>query len=232
MASEDITCFVGYVASGANQVETFRSRFAIRIFKREQLPFNSVESDKLSLRSYDTRDDDAIWSLHEWAIQETGVNPADVPGTEDLRTVETAYLETGGAFVVGTVDSEQPQDSQSNVTEQSPYTRSDLATHDGLLVAMGGILPNQAGHSDERDRPGAAELHRMRVAPTYQRRGYGKQILSELERRAAGGGFETLLATTSTRQSAAVEFYSERGYEQTGTSAAGSYELVHFEKQL
>ena len=191
-----------------------------------------MESNELSLRSYDTRDDDAIWSLHEWAIRETGVNPADVPGTRDLRTVETAYLETGGTFIVGTVDGENSQGDQLNEAEQSAYTISDLTTYDGLLVAMGGILPNQAGHSDERDRPGAAELHRMRVAPTHQRRGYGKQILRELERRAAATGFETLLATTSTRQSAALEFYSEQGYEQTGTSTAGSYELVHFEKEL
>ncbi|TKX57135.1 GNAT family N-acetyltransferase [Halorubrum sp. SS5] len=165
-------------------------------------------------------------------MRETGVNPADIPGTADLRTVETSYLETGGTFVVATVDGEQSYIDQSTETEQSGYTLSDLTTYDGLLVAMGGILPNQAGHSDERDRPGAAELHRMRVAPPQQRRGYGKQILRELERRAAANGFETLLATTSTRQSAALDFYAGQGYEQTGTSTAGSYELVHFEKQL
>lgn len=191
-----------------------------------------MESNELSLRTYDTRDDAAIWALHEWAIRETGVNPADVPGTADLRTVETSYLETGGTFVVGTVGGEQPQDDRSDVSGGSAHTVSDLATDDGLLVAMGGILPNQAGHSDERDRPGAAELHRMRVAPTHQRRGYGEQILSELERRAAATGFGTLLATTSTRQAAALEFYPEQGYERTGTSTAGSYELVHFEKEL
>lgn len=221
-----------YAASGTNRVEAFRSQFAIHIFKREQPPPNSVDPSELSLRSYDTRDDAAIWALHEWAIRETGVNPADVPGTADLRTVETSYLETGGTFVVGTVGGEESQLDHSSEAEQSAYTVPHLTTYDGLLVAMGGILPNQAGHSDERDRPGAAELHRMRVAPTHQRRGYGKQILSELERRAAAAGFETLLATTSTRQSAALEFYSEQGYEQTATSTAGSYELVHFEKQL
>ena len=44
--------------------------------------------------------------------------------------------------------------------------------------------------------------------------------------------FETLLATTSTRQSAALDFYASRGYERAATSAAGAYELVHFEKEL
>ena len=187
---------------------------------------------ELSLRSYEPRDDEAIWALHEWAMEETDVNIADIPGTEDLHTVETAYLETGGAFVVGTVNSEQPLDEQSTAAEQSAYTESDLATDDGLIVTMGGIVPNHAGHSDERDRPGAAEVHRMRVAPTHQRRGYGKQLLSELEQRAAAAGFETLLVTTSTRQSAALAFYAAQGYARTGSSTAGSYELVHFEKRL
>lgn len=191
-----------------------------------------MASNGLSLRAYDTRDDAAIWTLHEWAIQETGVNPADIPGTEDLQNVETAYLEAGGAFIVGIVDTKHPETDRSCESESSSHNVVDLTTHDGALVAMGGILPNQAGHSDERDRPRAAELHRMRVAPTHQRRGYGQQILGKLENRAAAAGFETLLATTSTRQSAALEFYPEQGYEQTATSTAGSYELVHFEKSL
>ncbi|TQR22273.1 hypothetical protein C9J85_08780 [Haloferax sp. wsp5] len=44
-------------------------------------------------------------------------------------------------------------------------------TFDGGLAAMGGFLPNDVGHADERTVPGAAELHRMRVAPSRQRRG-------------------------------------------------------------
>jgi GNAT superfamily N-acetyltransferase len=62
---------------------------------------------------------------------------------------------------------------------------------------MGGYVPNHAGRGDERDQPGAAELHRMRVAPSYQQNGYGRALFDELERRAAATGFETLLATTS-----------------------------------
>lgn len=71
----------------------------------------------------------------------------------------------------------------------------------------------------------------MRVELTHQRRGYGRQILDEPESRAAAGGFETLLATTSTRQTAALEFYHNQGYNRTATSTAGTYELVHFEEE-
>jgi len=176
----------------------------------------------LRLRTYDPRDEAAVWALHEWALRDTGVDPADVPGTDDLRAVEASYLNIGGGFVVGVVDA----------TDAGEASETDLATRDGTLAAMGGYLPNRAGHGEERDRPGAAELHRMRVAPPYQRRGYGRALLRELERRATAAGFGTLLATTSTRQAAALEFYRAHGYEATARSAAGTYELVHFEKEL
>jgi GNAT superfamily N-acetyltransferase len=191
-----------------------------------------VAPTQLSLRTYDPHDEAAVWALHEWAIAETGVDPSDIPGTDDLRTIEASYLDTGGDFVVGVVDADSPQPDPSPATTSASGDDIDLTTTDGTLAAMGGYLPNQAGHSDERDRPGAAELHRMRVAPPYQRRGFGRALLSDLERRAAAAGFDTLLATTSTRQAAALAFYAEQGCDRTGTSTAGAYELVHFKKDL
>jgi GNAT superfamily N-acetyltransferase len=190
-----------------------------------------VDPSQLSLRPYDPQDEAAVWALHEWAIAETGVDPADIPGTDDLRTIETSYLDAGGAFVVGIV-ADSPRRDPSLATPSASGKDTDLTTTDGTLAAMGGYLPNQAGHSDERDRPGAAELHRMRVAPPYQRQGFGRALLADLEARAAAAGFDTLLATTSTRQSAALSFYAEQGYDRTATSTAGAYELVHFEKRL
>ncbi len=190
-----------------------------------------MDANELSLRSYDPRDDAAVWALHEWAMRETGVDPSDIPGTDDLRSVTASYLDSGGAFVVGVVDAD-PSSGDLPGDSTSAREVDELATHDGTLAAMGGYVPNEAGHGDERDRSGAAELHRMRVAPPSQRRGYGRALLDELERRAAADGFETLLATTSTRQSAALDFYASRGYERAATSAAGAYELVHFEKEL
>lgn len=190
-----------------------------------------MNATRLSLRAYDPRDEAAVWALHEWAIRETGVDPGDVPGTDDLRSIESSYVDVGGAFVVGTLG---PADA-ARVPASEPVAGESLdalATHDGTLAAMGGYVPNRAGHDDERDRPGSAELHRMRVAPPYQRRGYGRALLAGLERRAAADGFPRVLATTSTRQAAAVEFYRARGYERAATSTAGAYELVHFEKEL
>ena len=173
-------------------------------------------TDPIQFRSYDGRDADAVWRLHEWAIRATGNDPSDIPGTSDLQNIETRYFDTGGAFLVGVVpgDGELPE------------------TFDGGLAAMGGFLPNEVGHADERTVPGAAELHRMRVAPSRQRRGYGRSLLNQLEEHVAERGYEVLLATTSQSQPAAVAFYRDEGYREVSRSTQGEYELVHFEKQL
>ncbi|EMA18916.1 GNAT family N-acetyltransferase [Haloarcula argentinensis] len=174
-------------------------------------------TDQIQFRSYDDRDADAVWRLHEWAIRATGNDPSDIPGTSDLENIETRYFDSGGAFLVGVV----PDD-----TDELPQT------FDGGLAAMGGFLPNDVGHADERTVPGAAELHRMRVAPSRQRRGYGRNLLHKLEQQVAERGYEVLLATTSQSQPAAVAFYRDEGYQEVGRSTQGEYELVHFEKRL
>ncbi|OYR82541.1 hypothetical protein DJ72_09110, partial [Halorubrum distributum] len=156
---------------------------ATRAFKPVPWIRRSVDPTQLSLRTYEPPDETAVWALHEWAIAETGVDPSDIPGTDDLRTVETSYLDPGGDFVVGVVDADSPPVDPATTTTTVSGEDVDLTTTDGTLAAMGGYMPNLAGHGDERDRPGAAELHRMRVAPPYQRQGFGRALLSELERR-------------------------------------------------
>ncbi len=180
----------------------------------------------LRLRRYDERDAAAVWRLHELAMEPTATDPDDIPGTEDLRAVGERYLDAGGEFLVGVLP-----EADEGVTAESRVA-SAPAVHDGLLVAMGGVLPNEAGHDDERAVAGAAELHRMRVAPAYQREGYGRELLHALEGWAREAGYDPLLATTARTQPAAVEFYRQEGYEVAGESMEAGYELVHFEKSL
>jgi GNAT superfamily N-acetyltransferase len=177
-------------------------------------------------RRYDPGDADAVWELHEWAMAGTATDPADIPGTDDLRAVERVYLDAGGEFLVGVLDGDPAAVTPTGSDRRPP------ATADGTLVAMGGLVPSEGGHDDERTVAGAAELHRMRVAPTHQRRGYGRTLLNALEERARALGFERLLATTARTQPAAVSFYPAVGYEQVGESTVAGYELVHFEKVL
>jgi len=186
-------------------------------------------------RQYEEGDADAVAALDAWTMQETATDPEDIPGHEDVAKIESVYVESGGDFVVGvldrTVESVDAADPDTGTGSPDQWVKQ-VETTDGPVVAMGGLLPSEAGHEDERTVLGAAELHRMRVAPPCQRSGYGAALLAELERRAAVAGFETVLATTARRQRAAVAFYHAAGYRQAGTSAFGEYELVHFEKEL
>jgi GNAT superfamily N-acetyltransferase len=174
----------------------------------------------LRIREYDPRDTEALVHLHEWAMREAGTDPADIPDTDDLRNIEGVYVDSGGTFLVG-VDA-----SAASVADD----RSE--TFDGSLVAMGGMVPSEASHSDERAASDAAALHRMRVAPPVQGEGYGRQILDRLEAAASARGFERVFVTTATRQSRAVAFYRTAGYVAVGTSTEADYELRHFEKRL
>jgi ribosomal protein S18 acetylase RimI-like enzyme len=175
----------------------------------------------VDFRQYDPRDQEAVLALHEWAMAEAGTDPEDIPGTDDLQEIEETYL-SAGDFVVGTVRADAARDEHGDVPE----------TVDGALVAMGGFLPSEEGHEDERRVAGAAELHRMRVAPTHQRRGIGHRLLAELEMRIEQQGFETVVATTASRQESSVAFYPAAGYREVDRSTFGEYELVHFEKSL
>ena len=176
-------------------------------------------TDDLQLRRCRSADVEAVLELDEWALREAGTDPADVPGSGDLRELPASYREAGGEFVVGTLP------------EAADDTRLP-ALADGHLVAAGGFRPTDAGYEDERAVEGAAELHRMRVAPPHQGRGYGRELLSELERLARAAGFRLLLATTAVRQRSAVEFYPAAGYREVGRSTYGNYDLVHFEKEI
>jgi GNAT superfamily N-acetyltransferase len=178
--------------------------------------------ETIRFRRFDSRDTDALLTLDEWAMTEAGTDPADIPGSEDVQSVAASYIESGGDFVVGIL----PQ-SAGNIDADR-----ELTTHDGHAVAMGGFLPNESGYDDERYLSSGAELHRMRVAPTHQGRGFGRELVDELERRALDAGYDLVLATTARRQERAVQFYAAAGYDEVDRSAYDEYELVHFEKRF
>jgi ribosomal protein S18 acetylase RimI-like enzyme len=181
-------------------------------------------------RGYDPRDADAVAELDEWAMRAAGTDPTDIPGHEDIEQIGSAYLDAGGAFLVGVVDSGAV--GPEAFADSADHDRSAFETFDGLVVAMGGFLPNEAGYDDERTVTGAAELHRMRVAPPCQGRGYGTDLLRALEERVAAAGFSRVLATTAQRQERALSLYAGAGYERVDTSQYGEYDLVHFGKTV
>jgi ribosomal protein S18 acetylase RimI-like enzyme len=94
---------------------------------------------------------------------------------------------------------------------------------DGRVVAMGALKKT----SDQR-----AEVKRMRVHPSVQRRGYGQRILSALEDRARALGYRTLHLDTTTRQQAARRFYETNGYVKVGRKEVGGLVCVVYEKRI
>ncbi|MBC7632461.1 GNAT family N-acetyltransferase [Aeromicrobium sp.] len=75
---------------------------------------------------------------------------------------------------------------------------------DDVAAAMGGWRR----HGDDGD----AEIKRMFVRPQFQRRGFARMILAELERTAALAGFTRLILETGLAQPEAVAMYRSAGY--------------------
>ncbi|MFC6940056.1 GNAT family N-acetyltransferase [Salinirubellus sp. GCM10025818] len=156
------------------------------------------------VRRYRPGDGPAVRAVHERALREAGTDPDDVPGNDDLRRIERAYLDSGGEFLV-----------------------VDLGTSGASeVVATGGYKPAEGEGGTE-----TVELFRMAVAPEHQGEGYGGRVLSALERRAKESGFERAVLSTAARQGSAG-FYAAHGYRETGRERYGAYELVRFEKRL
>lgn len=144
----------------------------------------------LSLRRYRDGDNNRILELHEDAMRDVGSFVDGAPDP-DLEDIEGTYLENGGDFLVGEVD-----------------TR---------IVAMGAFRP-AGGYITEflEELPDAtAELKRMRVDPAQQRRGYGQRVYDELERRAIEAGYSDIVLDTTPNQTGAQRFYESNSFEET-----------------
>jgi ribosomal protein S18 acetylase RimI-like enzyme len=100
-----------------------------------------------------------------------------------------------------------------------------IAETDGQLVGMGGIKPTSVGQ---------AEVLRVRVHPARRRRGVGRQLMGELEARAAALGLHALQLDTADNQPDAVAFYRSLGYQETGreNQPDWTWTLVYFLKHL
>ena len=170
-------------------------------------------SDELRVRRFEPGDTDRVCELHEAAMRDIDAYVADVPD-EDLESVTETYLEAGGEFLVG--------------------------ERDGRIVAMGAFRPVDESDFVAQVLPdipdSTVELSRMRVDPDQQRRGYGRQVATELERRARDRGFAHVVLDTMTTQTAARGFYEALGYEKTARERIEgfdeAFELLCYRKSL
>ncbi len=165
-----------------------------------------IMTSDIEIRPYREADHEAVVALHERAIRAAGTPPEKLPDTSDMADIDGAYVNAGGAFLVG--------------------------EHGGEIVAMGGLRPTEKKASGEPNDGGTtAELKRMRVAPDHQRRGFGRAILEALEDAARERGFDRIVLDTADRQDAAP-FYRAQGYQERWRHRWREFELIRLETEL
>jgi GNAT superfamily N-acetyltransferase len=60
----------------------------------------------LRIRRYQEADHDAVWALHNIAIEEVGAHAGNGPWDDDMHSITRVYLDDRGEFLVGLVDDE------------------------------------------------------------------------------------------------------------------------------
>jgi ribosomal protein S18 acetylase RimI-like enzyme len=100
-----------------------------------------------------------------------------------------------------------------------------VAQLNGHVVGMGGYLPGADA---------CAEVLRVRVHPAARRRGIGRALMAELERRAASDGLRSTHLDTATNQPDAMAFYQGLGYREVGRERrpGWTWTLVYYVKDL
>lgn len=77
------------------------------------------------------------------------------------------------------------------------------------------------------------ELRRMRVDPTFQRRGFGQMILDSLEKKAKELGYKIIEIQTTIKQVPAQKFYIKNGYTEVRREKEGwIIEAIFYRKEI
>lgn len=130
-------------------------------------------------------------------------------------------LESVGAYVHGGPwDDDLQQIEKTYLDARGEFLVGVL---DQQVAAMGALR-----RVDEH----TAELKRMRVSPSLQQRGLGRQMLHALEARAFELGYTVIVLDTTARQAAAIALYKVHGYLETGREELGPLPIVSFRKTL
>ena len=93
--------------------------------------------------------------------------------------------------------------------------RNAVCYNDGVAVACGAFKP-----FDET----TVEIKRMYVLPGFRGKGFGHEVLKELEKWAAESGYKHSVLETGKRQAAAIKLYERSGYSPI--SNYGQYKNV------
>ncbi|ERG88983.1 MAG: acetyltransferase [halophilic archaeon J07HX5] len=167
------------------------------------------------------------------------IRDATVTDTKQIRTLHrTAIEQLGGQAYTDTQVTAWARGCSS--AQYAPAIEADgvvflVADRGTDITAFGSVRlsPPEAYHASAD-----AELTGLYVNPSTARSGVGTQVCTELERRAAGQGVETISLSASLN---AVPFYTAQGYDRVqththefsphvGTGVTG--EIVEMRKEL
>ncbi|WP_372663637.1 GNAT family N-acetyltransferase [Cohnella sp.] len=93
----------------------------------------------------------------------------------------------------------------------------------GNILAMGGL---------KRLDQHTAEIKRLRVHPSHQKKGYGQLLLGLLEKRAAEIGFKQIYLDALSNQHGAHKLFMKNGYAEKGPTVVDGFNVIVFEKTI
>lgn len=139
--------------------------------------------------------------------------------TDVLRLHEVALRDVG-AYVEEEGWDEDLHDIESSYLENGEFL---VGIQGGRLVAMGAFRKTGVGR---------VEIKRMRVDTNFQGRGFGQNMLSVLEERAAEKGCGALRLDTTIGQEGAQRLYVRNGYREAGRGSMWGFDCVFYEKTV
>lgn len=149
------------------------------------------------MRRYRDADARAVRELHDLALTAAAVHLGPGAWDDDLDDIPGTYLDTGGEFLIGTVD--------------------------GRLAAIGALR-----HVNETE----AEIKRLRVHPRFQRRGFARAVLAQLETHAREHEYRRLRLSTTLLQITAQRLVAREGYHEVGRGEVAGVPMIYYAKRL
>jgi ribosomal protein S18 acetylase RimI-like enzyme len=186
------------------------------------------EFGDLIIRRYVAGDHDHVLALHRTALAEVGLRPGDgVYYDHDFPRLEEIYLGGDGEFVVA---EPVPMPAPMPTPMPTPMPAAALVPAPAPAAGTGGRVIGMGGL--RRVDAETAEMVRLRVHPTVQRRGYGGAIVRVLEERAVELGYRQLRCDTTARQEPALRLYHGFGWRETRREEIRGVVTIYLEKAL
>lgn len=95
------------------------------------------DAQSLVIRRYELRDHDAVFELHNLALNAIGAHAGNGPWDDDLHNVDAVYIQAGGEFLVGCLGDD--------------------------VVAMGALLPTGPGRAELKRMRVHPQRQRLRL---------------------------------------------------------------------